>query len=99
LIERAATLRLHGGEMAFPGGNVTAEDKDALAAALREFQEEIGVDPENVQIIGQLDQVMVGSRYVITPFVGIVRSPSTASLNNQEVKSVIFIPVICSSRA
>jgi 8-oxo-dGTP pyrophosphatase MutT (NUDIX family) len=42
LIERAATLRLHGSEMAFPGGNVTAKDKDALAAALREFQEEIG---------------------------------------------------------
>ena len=42
LIERAATLRSHGGEIAFPGGNVIAEDKDALAAALREFQEEIG---------------------------------------------------------
>ena len=54
LIERAATLRLHGGEIAFPGGAVTAEDRDALAAALRECQEEIGIDPENVQIIGQL---------------------------------------------
>ena len=93
LIERAATLHSHGGEIAFPGGNVTAEDKDTLAAALREFQEEIGIDPENVQIIGQLDQVTVGSRYVITPFVGIVRSPSTVSVNNEEVKSVIFIPV------
>jgi len=38
---------------------VAAEDKDALAAALRESQEEIGIDPENVQIIGQLDQVTV----------------------------------------
>jgi 8-oxo-dGTP pyrophosphatase MutT (NUDIX family) len=42
---------------------------------LREFQEEIGIDPENVQIIGQLDQVTVGSRYLVTPFVGIVMSP------------------------
>jgi 8-oxo-dGTP pyrophosphatase MutT (NUDIX family) len=50
-----ATLRSHGGEIAFLGGNGTAEDKDALAAALREFQEKIGIDPENVQVIGQLD--------------------------------------------
>jgi len=43
LIKRAATLRSHGGEIAFPGGNVTGEDMDALATALREFQEEIGM--------------------------------------------------------
>ena len=93
LIERVATLRSHGGEIAFPGGNVTAEDKDTLAAALREFQEEIGIDPGNVQIIGQLDQVTVGSRYVVTPFVGIVISPFNASPNKEEVSSVISIPV------
>jgi len=55
LIERAATLRSHGGEIGFPGGSVTAEDQDALAAALREFQEEMGIAPENAEIIGQLD--------------------------------------------
>ena len=93
LIERAATLHSHGGEIAFPGGNVTTEDKDTLAAALREFQEEIGIDPENVQIIGQLDQVTVSSGYLVTPFVGIVSSPFTVSPNEQEVKSVISIPV------
>jgi 8-oxo-dGTP pyrophosphatase MutT (NUDIX family) len=93
LIERAATLRAHGGEIAFPGGNVAAEDKDALAAALREFQEEIGIDPENVQIIGQLDEVTVGSRYLVTPFVGIVMSPFDISPNKEEVSSVISVPV------
>jgi len=62
LIERAATLCFHSGEIAFPGGSVAAGDKDALAAALRESQEEIGIDPENVQIIGQLDQVTVAKR-------------------------------------
>jgi 8-oxo-dGTP pyrophosphatase MutT (NUDIX family) len=93
LIERAATLRSHGGEIAFPGGNVTAEDKDPLAAALRESQEEIGIDPKNVQIIGQLDQVTVGCRYLVTPFVGIVMSPFSASPNKEEVSSVISVPV------
>ena len=93
LIERAATLRSHGGEIAFPGGNVTAEDKDTLAAALRESQEEIGIDPENVQVIGQLDEVTVGSRYLVTPFVGIVISSFDIRPNEEEVSSVISVPV------
>jgi 8-oxo-dGTP pyrophosphatase MutT (NUDIX family) len=93
LIERAATLRWHGGEIAFPGGNLTVEDKDPLAAALREFQEEIGIGPENVQIVGQLDDVQVGSRYVVTPFVGIVMPPFNPSPNKEEVTSVISVPV------
>jgi 8-oxo-dGTP pyrophosphatase MutT (NUDIX family) len=93
LIQRAATLRSHGGEIGFPGGSVTAEDKDALAAALREFQEEIGIAPENVQVIGQLDQVTVAARYVVTPFVGIVESPFNASPNAEEVASLFYVPV------
>ena len=93
LIERAATLCLHSGEIAFPGGSVAAEDKDALAAALRESQEEIGIDPENVQIIGQLDQVTVGKRYLVTPFVGVVLSPYDVRPNEEEVRCVVSVPV------
>ena len=93
LIERAATLRSHGGEISFPGGNVTAEDKDTLAAALRECEEEIGIDPAKVQIIGQLDEVTVASGYLVTPFVGIVMSPFQMSPNKEEVSSVISVPV------
>jgi 8-oxo-dGTP pyrophosphatase MutT (NUDIX family) len=93
LIERAATLRFHSGEIAFPGGSVAPGDKDALAAALRESQEEIGIDPENVQIIGQLDQVAVASRYLVTPFVGIVSLVGSVRPNEHEVKSVTSIPV------
>jgi 8-oxo-dGTP pyrophosphatase MutT (NUDIX family) len=93
LIERAATLCLHSGEIAFPGGSVAAEDKDALAAALRESQEEIGIDPENVQIIGQLDQVTVAKRYLVTPFVGVVLSPYDVRPNEEEVRCVVSVPV------
>jgi 8-oxo-dGTP pyrophosphatase MutT (NUDIX family) len=93
LIERAATLKSHAGEIAFPGGSVTAEDQSVLAAALRESQEEIGIDPETVQIIGQLDQVAVGSRYLVTPFVGMITSPFSPCLNNEEVSSVFSVPV------
>jgi 8-oxo-dGTP pyrophosphatase MutT (NUDIX family) len=93
LIERAAKLPTHGGEIAFPGGSVEPSDKDALAAALRETQEEIGVDPANVQIIGQLDQVSVAARYLVTPFIGIVSPSFSARPNELEVKSVMSIPV------
>jgi len=93
LIERAATLRTHSGEIAFPGGSVASFDKGALAAALRESQEEIGIDPANVQIIGQLDQVPVAARYLVTPFVGILSPPFSARPNEDEVRSVISIPV------
>jgi 8-oxo-dGTP pyrophosphatase MutT (NUDIX family) len=93
LIERAATLRSHGGEIGFPGGSVAAEDNDVLVTALREFQEEMGISPRNVEIIGQLDQVKVGGRYVVTPFVGIVKSPFNAQPNAEEVSSVICVPV------
>jgi 8-oxo-dGTP pyrophosphatase MutT (NUDIX family) len=93
LIERAATLKSHAGEIAFPGGNVTAEDQSVLAAALREFQEEIGIAPETVQIIGQLDQITVGSRYLVTPFVGMITSPFSPCLNKEEVSSVFSVPV------
>lgn len=93
LIERAATLCSHSGEIAFPGGSVAAEDKDARAAALRESQEEIGIDPENVQIIGQLDQVTVAKRYLVTPFVGVVLSPYDVRPNEEEVRCVVSVPV------
>ena len=93
LIERAATLCLHSGEIAFPGGSLAAEDKDALAAALRESQEEIRIDPENVQIIGQLDQVTVAKRYLVTPFVGVVLSPYNVRPNEEEVRCVVSVPV------
>lgn len=93
LIERAATLKSHAGEIAFPGGNVTAEDKSALAAALRELQEEIGIVSETVQLIGQLDQVTVGSGYLVTPFVGMLTSSFSLCLNKEEVSSVISVPI------
>jgi 8-oxo-dGTP pyrophosphatase MutT (NUDIX family) len=93
LIERAATLRSHGGEIGFPGGSLTAEDKDALCAALREFQEEMGIAPENVDVIGQLDDVTVSSGYVVTPFVGTVKLPFHPRPNKEEVSSMISVPV------
>jgi 8-oxo-dGTP pyrophosphatase MutT (NUDIX family) len=93
LIERAATPGPHAGEIAFPGGNINGEDQDALDAALRELEEEIGVGRENVQIIGQLDQVIVAFRYLVTPFVGMLMSPVNFRPNVKEVSAVLSVPV------
>jgi 8-oxo-dGTP pyrophosphatase MutT (NUDIX family) len=93
LIERAARLSSHAGEIAFPGGNITDEDQDALDAALRELEEEIGISRERVQIIGQLDQVVVTSRYLVTPFVGMMVPPLNFRPNVEEVSAVLSVPV------
>ena len=93
LIERAAKLSSHAGEIAFPGGNITDEDQGALNAALRELEEEIGISRETVEIIGQLDQVVVASRYLVTPFVGMLLSPFNFRPNAEEVSTVLSVPV------
>jgi 8-oxo-dGTP pyrophosphatase MutT (NUDIX family) len=94
LIERAAKLSSHAGEIAFPGGNITDEDEGALDAALRELEEEIGISRETVEIIGQLDQVIVAaSRHLVTPFVGMLVPPFNFRPNVDEVSAVLSVPV------
>ena len=71
LIQRAATLSSHGGQVAFPGGVVDPEDADAVEAALREAREEIGVDTNGIQVLGSLPDLYVPpSNFVVTPVVG-----------------------------
>ncbi len=71
-IERAATLRQHAGQMAFPGGGVDAGDTDEVAAALRETSEEIGLDPHAVTVLGRLPAAHVAaSGFDVTTVVGL----------------------------
>lgn len=69
---RTDTLRRHAGQVAFPGGRIDPDDRDAVAAALREAHEEIALSPHHVQVIGTLDRYETGTGYSITPVVGIV---------------------------
>lgn len=71
LVERAATLTDHPGQVAFPGGGVDPQDASVLAAALREAEEETGLDPSGVEILGALATVPLAvSNFIVTPVLG-----------------------------
>lgn len=91
-IRRAATLRSHSGEIAFPGGGVEVEDNTPIATALREAQEEIGLDPAHVEVLGILPLVFtVVSNYLIVPVVAVLpRGLGELNLQRSEVTEVII---------
>lgn len=93
LTQRSANLSSHSGQVAFPGGRVDPHDHSAAAAALREAHEEIGIEPGHVQIFGQLDQVVAGYNFLVTPFVGAIPYPYEFRLNPAETAAVFAVPV------
>jgi 8-oxo-dGTP pyrophosphatase MutT (NUDIX family) len=92
LTQRATSLRAHSGQIAFPGGRVDA-DETALAAALREAEEEIGLDGEHVRPLGYLDAYLSGTGYLVTPLVALVPPGLPLALNEAEVADVFEVPL------
>jgi len=83
----------HGGQISFPGGRRDPEDESCLAAALRETEEEIGVDRNVIEVWGRINQShTLGSGYWISPFVGLVPYPYEFKPNNVEVERLIIVP-------
>jgi len=91
--ERSTGLREHSGQIAFPGGKMDTNDPSPLATALREAQEEIGLDPDGVRPVGYLDAYLSSSNYLILPVVGLVSPPVQLALNPHEVASTFEVPV------
>ncbi len=83
----------HSGQVAFPGGRVEESDADHEAAALRETREEIGLHPENINIVGQIEPYITISDYQVTPVIGVVRWPTTLNLQISEVARAFLIPL------
>lgn len=90
---RSSRLKNHSGQVAFPGGRIDETDKGALAAALRESEEEIGLDRAVVEPIGYLDLYQSTSGYRITPVVAIVTPPLNLVLNRDEVEETFEVPL------
>ncbi|HEY7296002.1 MAG TPA: CoA pyrophosphatase [Dehalococcoidia bacterium] len=94
LTVRSYDVEHHKGQISFPGGAVHAADADLATTALRETWEEIGVSPDDVEIIGQLDDIVTISNFVVAPFVGVIRNgPYEFVPSPVEVAEVIEPPV------
>jgi 8-oxo-dGTP pyrophosphatase MutT (NUDIX family) len=93
LTRRSATLRSHSGQIAFPGGRVDAEDESLLETALREAEEEIGLDRRYVTPIGFGDAYLSGTNYLVTPVVALVDPQAELTLNPLEVDEAFRVPL------
>lgn len=92
---RTDTVRSHKGQISFPGGSLDPEDEgSAVAAALREADEEVGLDPSGVEILGELDSFPTFvTGFVVTPVVGWVERLPELRPNADEVADVLMVPV------
>jgi 8-oxo-dGTP pyrophosphatase MutT (NUDIX family) len=93
LTKRASHLKHHPGQIAFPGGKVDAGDADETAAALREAHEEIGLPPDNVEVLGHLPFHETVTHFQITPILGRVKNHFTPTPEPGEVAEVFEVPL------
>jgi len=93
LTQRTAHLSTHAGQIAFPGGKLDETDIDAAAAALREAQEEVGLAPDWLEVVGQLPLYTTGSAFMVTPVVALVQPGFTLQPNAYEVADVFEVPL------
>ena len=93
LTQRTAHLSAHAGQISFPGGRMEEHDADAIAAALRETEEEVGLPRERVSVVGRLDTYVTGTGFEITPIVGVVEPPYPMAIDPFEVAEAFEVPL------
>lgn len=93
LTQRTAHLSSHSGQIAFPGGRRDDTDRDATDTALREALEEIGLARHHVEPLGEMPTYTTGTRYVVTPVVGLVDPGHELVLNDFEVADAFEVPL------
>jgi 8-oxo-dGTP pyrophosphatase MutT (NUDIX family) len=90
---RASHLYDHAGQISFPGGRIEASDSDAVAAALRETQEEIGVDPKYIQLIGTQPSFLTSTGFAMKPVIGALLPGFIITPDTAEVAEVFEVPL------
>ncbi len=91
---RTDTVEHHKGQISLPGGSVDVGDAGLLETALREAEEELGIAPAQIEILGALDDVYtVVSGFIITPFVGVIPHPMPLRINPHEIAEVFAVPL------
>ncbi len=93
LTRRNEQLRDHAGQISFPGGRVEPHDTDAVAAALRETEEEVGLSRAHVAVVGSLPAYTTVTAFVVTPVVALVRPPFELRLDRREVDEAFEVPL------
>jgi 8-oxo-dGTP pyrophosphatase MutT (NUDIX family) len=92
-IRRTSSLAEHSGQVAFPGGRSDSGDLDSLNTALRESQEEIGLNPDDVIVLGHINELLTITNYQVMPFVGVIPWPYPFRRAESEVARIFSIPL------
>ncbi len=91
--QRTELVEHHKGQVSFPGGAKDASDSSLLQTALRETEEEIGVNSRQIELIGEADDFVTVTNFLVTPFVGILHPPFKFRLSEDEVEEVLQVPL------
>jgi len=92
--ERSDEVVFHKGQVCFPGGTREPSDSDLLQTVLREAEEEIGLKAKDIEILGELDDIITFvTNYVISPFVAFISHPNSLRTNGREVKGAFSVPL------
>lgn len=93
LTQRTAHLAAHAGQVSFPGGGVEDADEDAVATALRETEEEVGLSRHHIEVLGHLDTYVTRTGFRVVPVVARIRPPFTLVPDPYEVDAVFEVPL------
>ena len=90
---RTDSVDTHAGQVSFPGGQIEDSDVSIMATALREAQEEIGLNPEDVETLGQLNPLFTVTQFLVTPVVGVIPWPYPLRTSPTEVARTFGVPI------